>query len=221
MSSKKLFDVIDKLDICGKDGTMYFELSQIKTIISNNSVVGDVIQEWLKFFMNSQNIKFRVPNNTQEFPDFYMDENDDRVDLMEVKCFTVSPNFDIANFLSYCTSLTNSPYRLDSNYLIFEYSRLHNDKIRIKNIWLKKIWEICCPSDRTPIRLQIKKGQIYNIRPATWYSDKTTFKPFKTRLEFVNALKLVLDTHSSADNLRKNWITNIKHLYKEQTGNDL
>lgn len=72
------------------------------------------------------------------------------------------------------------------------------------------------------VKLQIKKGQIYNIRPATWYGKSNVkYPPFKSRLEFVQALQKVLNTHQSADTLRKNFIANVSDLFKKQTGEDI
>ncbi len=38
-----------------------------------------------------------------------------------------------------------------------------------------------------PIKVQ-GKSVIYNIRPSTWYSERTTFKPFSSLEEFLSAL---------------------------------
>jgi hypothetical protein len=51
MSSKQLFDKLISSNICGAKGNIYFELNNIKTIVTDNSVVGNVIQDWLKSFM--------------------------------------------------------------------------------------------------------------------------------------------------------------------------
>ncbi len=220
MSIEKLFKELHNAEICGSKGNIYFELQNIKTIIQDNSIVGNVVQEWLKSFMERKNIFYRIPNNSQEFPDFYMDKVDNTKNLLEVKCFTKSPNFDVANFIAYCRSIVINPYRLDSDYLIFEYEPINAD-ILIKNIWLKKVWEICCPSERSSLKIQWKQNQAFNIRPATWYSSNAKYKPFKTRIEFVEALKKVLDTHPAGGEWRNKWFVNVCKLYKEQTGNDL
>lgn len=140
---------------------------------------------------------------------------------MEVKCFTKSANFDIANFIAYCHSIYQKPCRLNADYLIFEYLADQNG-ITIKNIWLKKVWEICSSSDRSAVKIQWKKGQPYNIRPATWHGKgKVKYPPFTSRLEFVQALQKVLNTHPSVDGLRKNFVSSIEKTFKEQTGEEL
>ncbi len=85
---------------------------------------------------------------------------------MEVKSFDydASPNFDIANFMTYRNSLLSHPYRLDSNYLIIGYS-MKGFNIEIKDVWLKKVWEITGPMANYGLNLQVKYGEIVNIRP--------------------------------------------------------
>lgn len=130
-------------------------------------------------------------------------------------------NFDIANFLSYCTSILSYPYRLNTDYLIIKYTQTELG-INIDDIWLKKVWEICRSSERSAINLQIKHGQIYNIRPANWYGKgRIKYPPFTSRIEFVNAIQQVLNTHSSGDMLRKNFTNNIATLFKQQTEQEL
>ena len=77
---------------------------------------------------------YSVPDNTQEFPDFII-HNEDFDELLEVKCFTDSPNFDVANFSAYCRSLVTKAKRLNSKYLIFEYEQniSHAEQLRAKN----------------------------------------------------------------------------------------
>lgn len=221
MSAKNLFNTLIKRNIVGDSGVVYFQMNGIKTIINDNNIIGNVIQSWLQSFMDKNNIFYRLVEHTQKFPDFYLNKKLNNISLLEVKCFTGSANFDVANFLAYCHSIVENPYRLNADYLIFEYEP-QLDKIVIKNIWLKKVWEICGSSERSSIKIQWKKGQPYNIRPANWKGGKNVkYPPFTSRLEFVQALYQVLKTHPSADELRKNWLKNVSTLFKKQTGSAL
>jgi len=220
MSAEKLLEQLRQSGVIGARGETYFELNGLKTLVLDTSIVGNVIQEWLKCFMDAHGITYRIKNNTQEFPDFLMDANSEQSGLLEVKCFKKSPNFDVANFQAYTRSLLESPYRLNADYLIIEYGELEQG-ISIKNIWLKKVWEICSASERSPLKIQWKQGVPFNIRPATWYSKKSTYPPFSSRYEFVQALKKVLDTSAISGGLQKGWFDKVSKKYKEQTGMDL
>jgi hypothetical protein len=217
--SEQIYDKLKRTGIIGATGETYFELNNIKTIIRDSSIVGNVIQEWLKTFMDYNGISFRIKENSQEFPDFLLNSERDDIDLLEVKCFQKSPNFDVANFLAYARSLRKDAYRINSDYLIFEYINLHGG-IVIKNIWLKKVWEICGGSDRSELKIQWKQGNPVNIRPTTWYSNKTSYPPFKTRLDFIKALAKVVNTNATPE-VQKDWLKIVSQQYKTQTGDIL
>lgn len=220
MSSNTLFERLKMSSLVGAKGQMFFYLNNIPTQIFDSSVVGNVIQEWLKAFMTEQGIPYESPSNSQEFPDFYMNLEDKTKDLLEVKCFKTSPNFDVANFLAYCRSIVDSPHRLNANYLIFEYAQLE-DGIEIKGIWLKKVWEITCASERSALKIQWKQNVAVNIRPANWNAKKTDYPAFKNRRAFVLALKTVLDTNSAGGEWRKNWLKKVEENYLNSIGERL
>lgn len=220
MSAVKLFEKLKESGIVGATGTTHFELHGIRTLVQDNSVIGNVIQEWLGAFMRQHKISYSVPDNTQEFPDYLLDESNGDHGLLEVKCFKKSPNFDIANFMAYCRSLSEQPRRLDAQYLIFEYAPTQTG-IVIKRLWLKKVWEITCASERAHVKIQWKQNQAVNIRPATWYAKTTQYPVFATRKDYVLALKKVLDTSPAGGDWRRNWIKTVEQKYLEQTGQAL
>ncbi|MEM7071522.1 MAG: NgoBV family restriction endonuclease [Pseudomonadota bacterium] len=217
MTAIDIYNKLMQTGIISATGQIVFDMLNIQTIVKDSSIVGNVIQDWLRSFLNDQSIKYRLKSNTQEFPDFLLHPERDDIDLLEVKCFKNSPNFDIANFQAYARSLLNNPYRLDTKYLIFKYIDLHGGII-IQQIWLKNVWEICCNSERSPLKIQWKQGVPVNIRPAVWYSKKSEFKPFNTRQDFVIAIKKVLDTSSVSAGIQKDWFKKVSEKYKEQTG---
>jgi len=204
MSINKLYTLLQG-EVVGLSGAVSFTLAKIDTYIEDKSIVGNVIQDWLGSFMKNKSISYDLPSNSQKFPDFLLDN---QKSLLEVKCFTNSPNFDIANFHAYCRSLAKYPYRINSDYLIFKYS-LDGYKIKIENVWLKKVWEICGGSQRSPIKLQWKQNQIYNIRPITWYSENTIYPPFASKIDFINAIEIVLNMSSIGGEWRKDWKKNL------------
>jgi hypothetical protein len=219
--AEQLFEALLNKNVIGSCGKIFFEIQNSKYQIVDNSIIGHVIQAWLKPFMKENNISYRVADNTQEFPDFFLHDEKSDTDLLEIKCFTGSANFDVANFLSYCRSLVEKPYRLNNDYLIFQYKQ-STDGVIIENIWLKKVWQICGSSERSGLKSQWKYNQLHNIRPANWYGKgKIEYPPFTSRIELINALQSVLNTHAGAGDLRKDFVKRVSALFKEQTGEEL
>jgi type II restriction enzyme len=171
-----------------KGGTS-FNIGNIKIEVQGKDGLGGLIEEWFGVWAEKNNFNITDPKengSSQEFPDYYIGDDNS---LLEIKSFDASAgaNFDLANFDSYCKSVADLPKRTNADYLIFSYI-LHGSKLNIQNIWIKKIWEITCPSARYPLKTQVKKDVIYNIRPSNWYSKNPRFKSFTTKKDFINAL---------------------------------
>lgn len=170
-------------------GGTLFQIGDIRVEVEGKDGLGGLIEEWLGRWAIDRGFTIANANScgqSQEFPDFFIGENND---LLEIKCFdsNAGANFDLANFDSYCSSLAVNPERLFADYLIFSYS-LNGSQLRITNVWLKKIWEITCPSQRYPLKTQLKRNVMYNIRPASWYSINPRFSVFQNWSDFVKAL---------------------------------
>ncbi len=171
--------------------------------INDKSIIGYALQNWLAEYLKAHDIYFRVPANSQEFPDYFLSESDND-NLLELKTFDADrgAGFDIANFEAYCRSIETKPYRLNADYLVMSYT-LRDGVLKIHKIWLKKIWELTCPSSAYPIKVQQKQNTIYNIRPGKWDSDGCKYKPFASMTDFVSALhrtmKIYPKTKDSAD----------------------
>ncbi len=127
--------------------------------VKTKDTVGNLLQEWLKAWFRFADIDFVENTNTQSFPDFLLDKDNTKKGLLEVKSFDFDrgPGFDLANFDSYCESLLNAAYRLDSDYLILAY-QMKEGILEIKNVWLKKIWELACPSSTYPLKTRHSNG---------------------------------------------------------------
>ncbi|QBN19358.1 NgoBV family restriction endonuclease [Flavobacterium nackdongense] len=209
-------------NLIGQKGKITFNLMNITLEVETKDTVGNLVQEWIKAWMLKENIDFGDPPNTQDFPDFQLDLTDPKKGLLEVKCFDydASPNFDIAAFLAYRRSLLEYPFRLDSDYLIVGYSMQGTDII-IKDVWLKKVWEICGPSEQWALRCNVKQGEPTNIRPIKWYDNsRTTFKPFNNAKEFVEAFDNTQRqwARTSRDAVTSTWLKKVISGYKKTTG---
>ncbi|SNB27710.1 Type-2 restriction enzyme NlaIV [Flavobacterium psychrophilum] len=211
--------LVDDYKIIGESGVINFSLKDLTISIETKDTVGNLLQEWLKAWMMKEKVEFEENTNSQIFPDFYLDKQNQKLGLLEVKSFDWDrgPGFDLANFDSYCNSLTVNSYRLDSDYLIFAY-QMKGSVITIKNVYLKKIWELACPSGTYPLKVQEKKSIIYNIRPSTWYSERNKFKPFASKEDFLSALNNTRYQYPQTRHTNGHWLQNVLKNYKENTG---
>ena len=213
-TAAQIYELLINNKITESVGSIKFDFLDISVKIKERSAIGDLFQEWFAEWLEINGIDYRTPNNTQEFPDFWLDSQSNKNNLLEVKTFDFnrSANFDVANFEAYCHSIKTKAYRLNADYLIFAY-RLENGNFKIEKVWLKKIWQITGNSEQYPIKCQIKKGSIYNIRPISWYSPRAKFKSFNNRLEFVEALHQTLMQYPKTQISSKNWLDTVHQNY--------
>jgi type II restriction enzyme len=211
--------LVDEYNIIGETGNIKFTVKDLSILIRTKDSVGNLLQEWLKAWLFTNRIFFEENTNSQSFPDFLLKKDDYTTGLLEVKSFDFKrgPVFDLANFDSYCNSLLTHAYRLDSDYLILAYE-MNDGIISIKNVWLKKIWELACPSSTYPLKVQEKKNVIYNIRPSIWYSNRATFKPFNSKEAFLSALNNTRYQYPQTRPTNAHWLNKVLKNYQEHTG---
>lgn len=187
-TAQQIYDMLMGEDWASSEGKITIELLGNAVVLNDKSIIGNALQDWLAAYLDRNGIYYRVQDNTQEFPDFFLNE-DNKSGLLELKTFDYSQgaNFDIANFEAYCESIKTKQYRLDADYLIIAYT-LDNGVLRVQKIWLKKIWEIGSSSNRFPVKCQVKRDMIYNIRPAVCSSWNAERRSFNSREDFVRAL---------------------------------
>lgn len=221
-TAEQIYEILIDNCITKSIGNIEFDFLDVSVNIQKKSAIGDLFQEWFAKWLEINNIQYRTPSNTQEFPDFFLDYTSNTQNLLEVKTFDYSrsANFDLANFEAYCHSLKTKAYRLDADYLIFAYL-LVDAQFKVEKLWLKKIWQITGNSEKYPVKCQVKKEVIYNIRPVSWYSSKAKFKPFNNRLEFVEALHQTLKQYSKTQMTSNDWLDTVDQNYLFHTGQRL
>lgn len=214
LTAQELYSkLVNDYKIIGEKGIINFTLKNLTIDVETKDTVGNLLQEWLKAWLIQYDVVFAENTNSQKFPDFFLNVDNSKVGLLEVKTFDWDrgPGFDLANFDSYCNSLLEDAYRLDSDYLIFAY-QMNGSELIIKDVWLKKIWELSCPSSTYPIKVQEKKSIIYNLRPATWYSERSTFKPFETIEDFLKALNETRYQYPQTRHTNGHWLRNVLNI---------
>lgn len=226
LSAQQVYDkLVNEVKIIGQKAVINFRLAHLNLNVETKDTVGNLLQDWIKSWLIDAKVDLGPVPHSQDFPDFQLDEQNPQQGLLEVKCFDYdkSANFDVANFLAYRRSLLEHPYRLDSNYLIIGYS-MKGHEIEIKDVWLKKVWEITGPSELWPLKCQVKQGEVINIRPIKWYNNTgTRFKAFSSALDFVKAFDGTQRqwAKTSRDEVSSTWLQKVITGYKRQTGRDL
>ena len=221
LNALKVFEkLLDEDKLLEIEGQIKFFLGDVDIIVTQNDVVGNIIQEWLQGWMDKRGIEYALNDNTQMPPDFFLNPDDKTTDLLEVKAFnrSASPGFDIADFRMYEEEIIEKPYMLNVDYLIFGYDMSDDGVVTIKDLWLKKVWEITRRMDGWSINLQVKQGVVHKIRPGVWYSDRPGNIPmFKCIEDFIAAIEEAVyqnpKTHESAATWKKNFIDSYRKFY--------
>lgn len=224
LTAKELHRNLKELELEKLTGRITFSLANVTVDIDTTDTVGITLQSWLKQYMIDNEIYFAEPRNTQEFPDFFLDNQSPYQHMLEVKAFNYdcTPAFDIANFESYCSSVKENPFRLDADYLIFGYLMDASGNISVKKIWLLKIWEIAGASDRYPLKTQVKRDMIYNIRPNTSFKAGKS-GPFHNKVDFLKAIYGTLLKYKGkyfADDWKETLSKNYSNYYGESLSFD-
>jgi len=222
LSATQLKERLETTGIYGAQGRIMMSLNGTCVQIKTTDTIGNNLQEWLAQWMLDNGIYFRRHENTQAFPDFYLSE-DNNNELLEVKSYFASrgPAFDVANFNSYWSSIRDNPSRLDADYLIFAYD-LVDGALSVRNIYLKKVWEITGASTEYPLTCQRKSGQIYNIRPISFHSTRSLRRSaFTCKEQFIVAIykSIVANTNKVAD--ARAWLNGVIQEYLSLRGVDL
>lgn len=183
-------------------------------------MVGNILQEWVQRWFVKRQIEFSPNENTQLPPDFFLDPDDKTKNLLEIKAFyrKASPGFDIADFRMYEEEIIKKPYMLHVDYLIFGYDMDKDGMVTIKDLWLKKVWEITRRMKDWPVNLQIKQDVVHKIRPGVWYSKQIANYPMFRNLEdFISAIEETVyqnpKTHNEAASWKQKFLKNYKKFY--------
>ena len=193
LSAQEIYDRLLNVDhILELEGQIKFFLGDVNIIVRQKDVVGNIMQEWLQGWLDARGIEYAPSENTQMPPDFFLNPDDRTKGLLEVKAFNRngSPGFDIADFRMYASEIQEKPYMLDVDYLIFGYDMSDDGVVTIKDVWLKKVWQITRRMENYPINLQVKEGVIHKIRPGVWYSERVTdYAIFDCLEDFISAIE--------------------------------
>lgn len=223
LSAREIYDrLVEDDKILELKGQIRFFLGDVDIVVRQKDVVGNIIQEWLSGWLEKRDIAHTHGENTQMPPDFFLDPDDRTSSMLEVKAFnrSASPGFDIADFRMYEEELVAKPYMLNVDYLIFGYDMSEDGLVTIKDLWLKKVWEITRRMSDWPLNLQIKQGVVHKIRPGVWYSTQRNNIPmFSCKEHFLAAVEETVyqnpKTHNEAASWKRDFLKSYMDFYGE------
>ncbi|MBR1441906.1 MAG: NgoBV family restriction endonuclease [Firmicutes bacterium] len=219
LSAQEVYDKLVQEDkILELQGQIKFFLGDVDIIVKQKDVVGNIIQEWLQGWLDKRSIEYAPSENTQMPPDFFLNPDDRTKNLLEVKAFnrSASPGFDIADFRMYEEEIIDKPYMLDVDYLIFGYDMSDDGIVTIRDLWIKKVWQITRSMEKWALNLQIKQDVVHKIRPAVWYGN-SKYPTFECLEDFISAVEETVyqnpKTHESASSWKRNFIKAYEKFY--------
>ncbi len=224
LTAQEIYDkLINEDKILELQGQIKFYFGDVDITVKQKDVVGNIIQEWLQGWLEKRGIEYAPNTNTQMPPDFFLTPDDLTKNLLEVKAFnrSANPGFDIADFRMYEEEIIDKPYMLHVDYLIFGYEMNAEGIVTIKDLWLKKVWEITRRMEDWALNLQIKQNVVHKIRPGIWYSAKKVKFPMFRRMEdFISAIEETMyqnsKTHESASVWKRNFLNSYYKFYGEK-----
>lgn len=225
LTAQEIYDkLINEDKIKTVKGQIRFNLGDVSIIVKKKDVVGNILQEWLEGWLESRNIDF-VPNpNSQMPPDIYLDSDNLTHNLLEVKAFNRegSPGFDIADFKAFVNELIEKPYHIDTDFIIFGYVMdEETGDVIVKDLWLKKIWEITKTMNNWPITVQYKNGILQKMRPGNWFTTRGNAKVFESKEDYLAAFEETIYQNPETRSLGAQWKNRFKRSYKNYYGVDI
>lgn len=222
LTAQQIYDkLVNEQQILTAKGQIKFHLLDVEIVVKRKDVVGNIIQEWLEGWLVENKIEFAPNPNTQMPPDIFLNPDDLTTGLLEIKAFNreSSPAFDIADFKAFINELIDKPYHLETDYLIFGYI-MNEDTgdVIIRDIWLKKIWEITRPMDNWPITVQYKNNILTKMRPGTWYGRSRHFRFFESMEDYLAALEETIYQYRETRVQGDQWRNRFKRSYKNHYG---
>lgn len=219
--------------LVGRSIKISIEFGSHKIVWPNNDmVVENIIQDWLEDWLRQNYIEYVINEDHSLIPPYvFLDPQDKKHNLMEVKAFNyaANPGFDIADFRMYEREIKEKPWMLDVDYLVFGYDMSEDGVVTVRNLWLKKVWEICRPMQSGsgknkviwPLNLQIKQGVVHKIRPAKWYGVSRSFKTFECVEDFLSAVEETVYKNKDTRDDGPSWLDGTLRNYETFYGKQL
>lgn len=229
LTADEVYDRLLNTDkILSLKGQISFYLGGIDIVVKQRDVVGNIMQEWVEGWLRKNNIDFSPNEYTQMPPDFFLNPDDRRVELLEIKAFNYkgTPGFDIAAFDMFEREVKEKPYVLDTTYLIFGYVMSDDGVVTVKKMWKQKVWQLTRPmmskgGTEWPVNLQIKDGVVHKIRPAKWYVKQNKYEIFRSLPDFLSAIEETVYQNTDTRKDGSGWKQKVEENYRNFFGKEL
>ena len=227
MTAQEIYDaLINRERIKTASGQIKFYLCDIEVIVKSKDIVGGAMENWVNEWLINNNVEFDFNAITQSKPDLFLNPDDHTKNLLEVKAFNKEAGaaFDLDDFFGFADKLIHKPYLLDLDCLVFGYTmNQETGEVKVKDVWLKKIWELAATSGEWPLKVQGTKDKtiIKKVRPGTWYSNRAKFKCFESKLDFLSAYEQTLYDYQATRHKASNWKFQLKQSYHNYYGEEL
>ena len=224
ITAQGIYDALVNTDkVLALEGQIQFHLGDVSIVVKQKDVVGNIIQEWLQGWLDKRGYYYRPNPNTQMPPDFFLEKKRSDRNLLEVKAFNheATPAFDIADFRMYSEEIVAKPWMLDVDYLIFAYKMNEDGVVTIKDLWLKKVWQITRRMDKWPLNLQVKANVVHKIRPGVWFGKPTRFRMFDSLEAFVSAVEGTVYQNPKTRESSGTWLADFLAAYEKHYGRKL
>ena len=218
--------LVDEEKILTSKGQIRFNLCDIEMTVKNKDIVGGAIESWVREWMVKKNIVFDVNTLTQTKPDVYLNPSDHKKDLLEIKAFNRDrgPAFDLADFKGFAQEMVEKPYLLDLDCLVFGYTMNETTGvIKVRNVWLKKIWQLAGSSGIWPLKVQGSQDRsiIKKVRPVVWYAERSAYRPFMSKFDFLSAYEQTYYDYQATRASASMWKFQLSQSYKKYYGKEL
>lgn len=222
LTAKQIYNkLIYETNIVRDFGAIEVSLKDIEITEWDDQAVREIMRVWLRHWMDKNNIAY-IANEDHAIPiDYYLCGADNPQNSICVKVFQVyeKVNYAIADFRTFAEELLCTPSILNTDYLVFEYGidRKVNGKgeLIIKDLLMKKIWQMTRPMDGNPLSLQKVNGKIRQIKSCDWNKDNAP-KTFKTLEHFLSAVEETLCRNPQTQNLATTWRKDFIAAYEKE-----
>jgi len=222
LTARQIYDkLIFETNIVFGNGIMDASLRDIEITEWDDQAVVEILRVWLRHWLDRNNIAYNTNKDTAIPIDYYLYGEDNPNRSVCVKVFQTYEKaaFTITDFRTFAEELPRTPNILNADYLTFEYSisRKTDEKgqLFIKDLLMKKIWQMTRPMKGWPLSLQTANGKIRQIKSCGW-NIKRAPKTFQSPEHFLSALEETIRRNPQTESIAATWRKDFLATYEKE-----